>query len=295
MPRYYNNPETGRLEAYGVSRDITERRAKEAEIHQLNVDLEQRVTDRTLQLETALAELRHAEELKDAFLASVSHELRTPLTGILGISEALDMQISGPLNERQLHYIQQIRQSGDRLLQVVNSIMQYTALLAGRVTIQPAPCRLIELGATCMRAVYTRVVDKALTPKLSVEPLDLEILSDANTINMVLSNLLDNAIKFTPAGGKIGLEVVDDPSGEVVHLTVWDTGIGIAAEQQRDAFRAFEQLDHGLTRQYEGLGLGLSFAQQLVRLLGGEIKLESAPGVGSRFIVTLPVALPQNR
>ncbi|MBK8048744.1 MAG: HAMP domain-containing histidine kinase [Anaerolineales bacterium] len=286
--RYYIDPETGRLLAYGVTRDATERRAREDEIRELNATLEARVRERTAQLEAAILELRRAERLKDEFLSTVSHELRTPLTGVLGMADALEMQVSGQLNERQLRYVRQIRESGDRLLATVNSILSYAELLADTAPIQVEPCRLLELGALSLRTVRARTEARQLKLSVQIEPDDLEILSDANGIIQVLQRLIDNAVKFTPEHGSVGLKFTRDH--EVVYLTVWDTGIGIEPGDQERIFRPFVQLDGGLGRRYEGVGLGLAYAYQMVSRLGGQIAVESAPGEGSRFTVTLPSA-----
>ncbi|MFN8466354.1 MAG: PAS domain S-box protein, partial [Caldilineaceae bacterium] len=147
------NEQTGHIEVYGLSRDLTERKAKEAEIRRLNNELEQRVVERTAQLEAALVELRQNEALKDAFLASISHELRTPLTGILALADALEMQTAGPLNERQQYILARIHDSGDRLLKMVTSILEYTALIAGKTQFRTESCMLTELGAICLRDV----------------------------------------------------------------------------------------------------------------------------------------------
>ncbi len=287
------NEQTGHIEVYGLSRDLTERKAKEAEIRRLNNELEQRVVERTAQLEAALVELRQNEALKDAFLASISHELRTPLTGILALADALEMQTAGPLNERQQYFLARIHDSGDRLLKMVTSILQYTALIAGKTQFRTEPCVLIELGAICLRDVREGAVAKQLSLHLEVNPADLEIASDGDGIRQVLNYLLDNAIKFTPAGGSAGLEIAADGAQEAVVLTVWDTGIGIEPAKYAAIFRPFEQVDNGLNRQYEGTGLGLACVYQLVQGLGGSVAVESTPGAGSRFSVTLPFVRPE--
>ncbi|MBK8048169.1 MAG: PAS domain-containing sensor histidine kinase [Anaerolineales bacterium] len=281
--------ENGEVSGYvGAEMDITERHRMEEEMRLLNEQLELHVADRTRQLEHAVAELKQADQLKDTFLATVSHELRTPLTGVLGMADALEMQVGGALGERQLRYVQQIRQSGERLLKMVNSILHYSALLAGKVQVQPEPCRLVELCAISLRGVRERATQKRLKLQFAVLPDDLQLISDANGILQTLENLLDNAVKFTPEGGTVGLEALLDPSENAVHLTVWDTGIGIAPKDQATIFKPFEQIDRGLDRQYEGVGLGLDYAGQMVRILGGTIAVQSEPGCGSRFTVTLP-------
>ncbi|MBK8049190.1 MAG: hypothetical protein IPK16_19965 [Anaerolineales bacterium] len=279
------------LPGYGVISaytDITDRKRAEDVLLRFNDELEQQVAERTVQLESALAQLRHADETKDAFLASVSHELRTPLTGVLGMADALEMQFSGPLNERQLYYVQQIRVSGNRLLALVDAVLGYTALIAGRVLTHTLPCRLLDLAIKSLHTIRPYADAKHQALRFSVDPDDLEIASDPQSIIQVLDNLLDNAVKFTPDGGKVALEITYDVADEVVKLTVWDTGIGIAPEQQEAIFKPFSQVDSGLNRLYTGVGLGLASSFQIVRILGGTITVESQLGKGSRFIVTLP-------
>ena len=287
--RLFLNEETGHVEVYGLSRDLTERKAKEAEIRRLNNELEQRVVERTAQLEAALAEVRQSEALKNAFLASISHELRTPLTGILALADALEMQTAGPLNTRQQFFLSRIHDSGDRLLKMVSSILEYTALIAGKTHFRTESCVLIELGAICLRDVRAGAVAKQLSMHLEVNPEDLEIASDPDGIRKMLGYLLDNAVKFTPAGGRAGIEIAADGAQEAVVLTVWDTGIGIDPAKRAVIFRPFEQIDSGLNRQYAGTGLGLACVYQLVKGLGGSIVVESTLGAGSRFSVTLPL------
>ena len=283
------NEQNGHIEVYGLSRDLTERKAKEAEIRRLNNELEERVAERTAQLEAALAEVRQNEALKDAFLASISHELRTPLTGILALADALEMQTAGPLNERQQYFLARIRDSGDRLLKMVTSILEYTALIAGKTQFRTEKCMLIELGAICLRNVREATTAKQLSMRLEVNPADLEIMSDPDGIRRIMDYLLDNAVKFTPLGGRAGLEMTADQVRGVAVLAVWDSGIGIDPAKRETIFRPFEQVDNGLNRQYEGAGLGLACVYQLVKGLGGSIAVESTLGAGSRFSVTLPL------
>ncbi|MBK8047825.1 MAG: PAS domain-containing sensor histidine kinase [Anaerolineales bacterium] len=196
----------GRPALHSVYLDISARKRIEAEMRRLNDELEQRVAERTEQLQAALIDVQQLEESKDAFLASVSHDLRTPLTSVIGMADALEMQFNAELDKRQIHHVQQIRHSGERLLKMVESILHYTALVAGRVTIMAEPCRLIELAAIRMRAMRGMADAKGLKMGFAVEPADIEIVSDANGLMQVLDNLLDNAIKFTPAGGTVGGE-----------------------------------------------------------------------------------------
>ncbi|MBK8048057.1 MAG: HAMP domain-containing histidine kinase [Anaerolineales bacterium] len=272
----------------GINQDNTQQRRYEQVLADANAELEQRVAARTEELATALAELKEAARLKDEFMATVSHELRTPLMGILSMADVLDEQLRPTLNQRQLRYIHNVRSSGQRLLQIVNSILNYTALASGRAVITPECCHLGELGAIVVQAIRTRVEAKNLTLTLSVKPADLTVTTDSAGLKQILQHLLDNAVKFTPGGGQIGLEIERVPAAQCVQLVVWDTGIGISPKQQENIFQPFVQADASLARQYEGLGLGLAYVQRMVDLLDGTIAVESTPGAGSRFTVSLP-------
>lgn len=275
----------------GSVSDITDRREHEDEIRRLNATLELRVAERTIQLQAALAELKRADQMKDEFMAAVSHELRTPLTGVLGMVDALELQFSDSFSERQVRYVRGIRQSGDRLLALVNNILRYTGLLSGNVNLHHESCRLDELGAIAVRSVRSSADQKAQSVEFNIEPAGLTIVSDADGIIQSLQQLLNNAVKFTPVDGRIGLDVRKVFDQNAVQLVVWDTGIGISPEQQAVIFQPFVQGDAALSRKYTGMGLGLAYAQRMVELLGGSITLESTLGQGSRFTITLPYEL----
>lgn len=276
----------------GISMDISERKQMERTLRDMNIELEQRVVARTAELASALDEVQQASRMKDEFMAAVSHELRTPLTGILGITEALQTQIVGPLTERQAHYLAGVHESGNRLLTLVSSILRYTALQGGMVDLQLERCGLKEVGSIALRSVHSRADAKGLQATFTIDSPERAIGGDNDAIIQVLQQLLDNAVKFTPAGGRIGLDIHGDERGDCVQLVVWDTGIGVKPEQCEAIFRPFVQGDATLARRYEGLGLGLAYVQQMVKLMGGAITIESQIGAGSRFIVTLPSMLP---
>jgi PAS domain S-box-containing protein len=278
-----------------IARDVTEQKALARAVLQLNADLERRVQVRTSELESALAELRQADQLKEAFLAAISHELRTPLTGVLGVAEALELQVSGPLNSRQLEHVRLLRRSGTRLLEMINSILHYTNLLAGQTPPRRQPCVLAQIGMAAIRKVQAQAQLKLLTIDFAVEPPDLLIEADSEGLTQLLYNLLDNAVKFTPAGGSVGLQIAKRAGGEAVEFTVWDTGIGIDGSARERIFDAFTQADAGLARRYEGIGLGLTYAQRMAHLLGGSVTVESRVGSGSRFVVTLPLHVAAER
>jgi PAS domain S-box-containing protein len=268
--------------------DIGARKHMEQELRLLNDQLEDRVAQRTVDLQQALDELQRASRLKDEFMAMVSHELRTPLTGVLSLTELLAEEVGGPLTPRQAKYVRGITQSGARLLEAVNSILSYTQLLAGMVEIECSPVLLtylLNITATARRA---EVDARRQTLQVAVDPHDLTIMSDATALAGILKRLLDNAIKFTPEGGQIGVEAQIGAQPGTIQLVVWDTGIGILPGQLEHIVKPFIQADATLTRLHEGVGLGLAYAYHMVQLLGGHLDLESEPGHGSRFIVSLP-------
>ena len=280
--------------------DITARKRYEQMLKDTNADLEARVAARTADLQAALADLRRANQLKDEFMAMISHELRTPLAGVLSMVELLEDRLAGPLSPRQAVYVHSIRDNGDRLLEVINSILSYTHLLGGRVHVHRVPCDLGQLLTAAAAAQRSKTAIRQQIVELEVEPRGLIIESDPVAIAEVLKRLLDNASKFTPDGGQICLEahagptpdLVPDPvpgsARNTVAIAVRDTGIGIAPDQLTRIRRPFTQLDGSLARRHEGIGLGLAYVDEMVRLLGGRLDIESTVGQGSCFTITLP-------
>jgi PAS domain S-box-containing protein len=250
--------------------------------------LARRVDERTADLSAANAELARAAMLKDAFLASMSHELRTPLNAVLGLSEALQEETYGPLNDKQRRSLQSIEESGRHLLALINDILDLAKIGAGQLELALEPASIATIGEASLRLIAQLAQQKRLSVSSEIDPAVTLLVVDARRVKQILVNLLSNAVKFTPAGGSIGLEVVGDPARQTVDLTVWDTGIGIASEHRGDLFQPFVQLDSRLARQYEGTGLGLALVYRMVELHGGSITVTSEVGQGSRFTVTLP-------
>ncbi|MFM8319435.1 MAG: PAS domain S-box protein, partial [Chloroflexota bacterium] len=251
-------------------RDITERKKAEDTMRRANHELERSL------------------RLKDEFLASMSHELRTPLTGILGMAEVLKAGVYGGLAERQVKAVCTIEESGQHLLNLINDILDLSKIEAGRVQLD---LELVDIGQVCqssLRLVKEIADKKRQRLSFRTSPAQISLLGDARRIKQILVNLLSNAVKFTPEGGELGLEVTGDAGRGVVTFCVWDKGIGIAAEDMDKLFKPFIQLDSSLARRYEGTGLGLSLVQRLAEMHGGSVALESEPGKGSRFIVSLP-------
>ena len=190
----------------GVNRDVTDQVRYAQLLLDTNAALEQHVAARTADLQAALSELQRANQLKDEFMAMISHELRTPLTGVLSMAEMLKEQIAGPLNARQATYVKAIDASGERLLAVINGILGYTHLLSGKVELHAEPCELAYVLAVCAASQQHKAAEKNQSIAVRVEPPDLSITTDATALADVLKRLLDNAVKFTPEGGQIGLE-----------------------------------------------------------------------------------------
>ncbi|HQX01838.1 MAG TPA: response regulator, partial [Anaerolineales bacterium] len=254
----------------GVNMDVTEQKNVEGTLQRANLEMER------------------AMRTKDEFLANMSHELRTPLNSILGISESLEEQIVGNLNEKQLRYIGIVKESGRHLLELINDILDISKIEAGRMELDLHNVSVEKLCQSSLRMIKELAQKKNLKVAFEViGPVDV-VLGDERRLKQSLVNLLSNAVKFTPADSHIGLEVCGHPQENEVTFTVWDKGVGIAREDIQYLFKPFVQLDSGLTREYQGTGLGLALVAQMMRLHGGRVELESEVGEGSRFTITLP-------
>lgn len=238
-------------------------------------------------------ELERALHIKDEFLASMSHELRTPLTAIISLSEVLEMQIAGPLNEKQQKYVTTVGENGAHLLALINDILDIAKSEAGQLKLSYAN---VDIQATCQaarRMVIQLAQEKEQTFLLEVDEHLDQIRADGRRLKQMLVNLLSNAVKFTGQDGSIGLAVHSNHERHEIAFTVWDTGIGIPAEDLPRLFRPFVQLDSHVMRTATGTGLGLALVAQMARLHGGCVEVESEVGAGSRFTITLPWAPPQ--
>ena len=246
----------------------------------------------TAQLQEQNAALVAANRHKSAFLANVSHELRTPLNAIIGFAQLLIDDVIPAEEEREMAY-QDILESGNHLLMMVNNILDVARIEAGQQTLDRAAVPLGPEVLAVERMLAAMMASKRQRFSVAI-PDDLpDVIADRDRLRQVLLNLLSNAHKFTPPGGAITLAAHRSATGaETVAITVADTGIGIAPEHQAIVFEAFQQVESGYARAQQGTGLGLALTKQLVELMGGTITLESTPGVGSAFTVTLP-AIPK--
>ncbi len=238
------------------------------------------------QLEQALAAAHEASRSKSAFLANMSHEIRTPLNGVLGMAEILDGLITDP---RQKEMIGTIRRSGELLLNVLNDVLDMSKIEAGKMTIETIPFVPADLARSIEALHQLRAEEKGLEFEVFVNSgAAFPRLGDPLRLQQILNNLLSNAIKFTEKG-YVAL-VVSAKAGQPLVLEVRDTGIGMTEEQIGRLFNSFEQAESGTTRRFGGTGLGMAIVRRLVDLMGGEIAVKSAPGVGTEIRVTLPLA-----
>jgi PAS domain S-box-containing protein len=272
----------------GVTRDITERKRAEKALFEERALLAQHVAERTADLSRANAELARANRLKDEFLANMSHELRTPLNVILGMSEVLRSDIYGSLNQKQLEALACTEESGHHLLALINDILDLSKIEADKLGLDITNTSVEEVCQASLRLIKQIAQEKSLKISTTLDSTVTTLPADERRLKQILVNLLTNAVKFTPAGNQIGLEVASDEILNMVRFTVWDTGIGISAEDTKCLFQPFVQLDSKLSRQYEGTGLGLALVSRLAEMHGGRVSVESKVGQGSRFTVSLP-------
>jgi PAS domain S-box-containing protein len=279
--RLVRDQEGNPVEIVGYFADISERKKIEQIIKKQN------------------EELARATRLKDEFLANMSHELRTPLNAILGMTEGLQDQVFGLINEEQLKALQTIEKSGSHLLALINDILDIAKIESGQIKLDLNP---VSIDSLCQSSL-TFIKQQALQKRIEIEikqSLNLpDLLIDERRIRQVLINLLNNAVKFTPNEGKITLEVSHQRgNGQVeaealssqnyVQIAVIDTGIGISPENIKKLFQPFIQIDSDLNRQYQGTGLGLALVKRIVELHRGQVELTSEVGHGSCFTIKLP-------
>jgi signal transduction histidine kinase/CheY-like chemotaxis protein len=255
------------------------------QLTQLKV-LSAELSDRSRRIELQNLELAESSRLKSDFLSSMSHELRTPLNAIIGFSEVLKDGLLGELPAEQLDYTTEIYQAGKHLLSLINDILDLSKIEAGKMELDVEPVELGPLVQSSIAIVKGLATANGVELTTHLDPSVTTIEADARKVRQIVYNLLSNAVKFSPNGGNVDVEVIGRQSD--VEIAVADTGIGISPEAQRKLFVAFEQLDAGVSRKFEGTGLGLATVKQLAELHGGQVGVSSAVGRGSRFWVRLP-------
>lgn len=239
-------------------------------------------------------------EAKDQFIATVSHELRTPLSAVLNLSEAIQEGVYGPLNTRQVEMLGKIEQSGRHLLSLLNDILDISRIETKGVELNREDVMVEELCRNSLILVQEMARSRDIQLESSIMLPGAMLIADERRLTQILINLLGNAIKFTPRGGRVGLIIregeaalqngrsLSENERRTIQFVVWDTGIGIAPEDISRLFQPFVQILNRHSNQNVGSGLGLALVERLVRLHEGKISVESELGKGSKFIVTLP-------
>ena len=252
------------------------------------------------QLAISNEELAHATRLKDEFLANMSHELRTPLNAILGMSEALQEQVFGTINQEQKESLETIASSGKHLLELINDILDVAKIESGQVEIDCSQTSIAELCQSSLPFVKQQALRKRIHLELKIAPNLPELFIDVRRIRQALINLLSNAIKFTPERGRVSLAVslqqnpaksTNEITSEImseIRFAVTDTGIGISPDNLQKLFQPFVQIDGALNRQNSGTGLGLALVKSIVEMHKGTVSVTSEMGVGSCFTIALP-------
>ncbi len=254
--------------------------ADQAAIAIENVRLFREIQDKTRELEIA-------NQHKSEFLANMSHELRTPLNAIIGFSEVMLERMFGEINGKQEEYLNDILSSGRHLLSLINDILDLSKIEAGRMELDLAEFDLPEAIQNAMILIRERAARRFITLETSVDERLGQVRADERKVKQVLLNLLSNAVKFTPEGGRVAVRAA--LADGLAEITVEDTGVGIAAEDQEAVFEEFRQVGTDYARKHEGTGLGLALARRFVELHGGRIWVKSDVGRGSTFTFTLPV------
>jgi signal transduction histidine kinase len=274
--------ELGLLDRVTLDRAITEQiiRLRSALID-ANHNLEKRVRQRTAELEEALRKLAELNQLKANFIANISHELRTPLTHMRGYLELLHTESLGDLNPEQKISIDVSLRSATRLQNLIDDLILFSLASRGELTLKLNPVDLNLLLAPIMTRSNPKAMERNIELKLELEPSLPPVQADDEKLSWVISQLLDNAIKFTPEGGKVTLRVAHEV--EVAVINIIDTGIGIPSGHEKEIFEPFHQLDGSATRRYGGTGLGLSLVRQIVEAHGSHINVTSTPSQGATF------------
>jgi PAS domain S-box-containing protein len=255
-----------------VTRDLSERRAAELQ---------------ALAAARRVSQAEEANQVKASFLAAMSHELRTPLNAIGGYADLLLTGIGGAISPQQKQYLERIRGSQQHLLAIINDILNFSRIEAGRLTVDVGPVSLQDVVDT----VVPMIEPQAVAKKIGVKQGDFAeavVSGDKSKIEQILLNLLSNAVKFTPAGGSIS--IVCEKRGDCYELGVRDTGMGIPEAELDAIFQPFIQVGRSLTSKQEGTGLGLAISSDLAKAMGGELRVESKIDEGSTFTLSLPQA-----
>jgi len=264
---------------------------RDAELEALRAELEE--TNRGVvalygELDAQADQLRQATELKSRFLAYMSHEFRTPIASFQSLTRLLLSHADGPLTPEQEKQVRFIQDSAAELTDMVNDLLDLAKVEAGRITVSPAWFEMVDLFAA-LRGMFKPILTSTDVDLVFEEPHHVpRIYTDDKRLSQILRNFISNALKFTTHGE---VRVTANGDGDHVTFAVKDTGIGIAAEHLPALFQDFVQVDAPIQKRLRGTGLGLSLSKKIAELLGGSVAVESAPGVGSTFSLTIPIRL----
>jgi signal transduction histidine kinase len=256
-------------------------------LQQSNRKLEERVHDRTRELQSALSKLAELNQLKSNFIANVSHELRTPLTHIKGYLDLMSDDGLGPLTEEQNRALKVMVRSELRLEALIEELILFSMASSDTFLLRLDRVKLMDLVQLALSKVWDKADARHVRLKEHIPDTSLVVNVDRDKMRYVLIELLDNAIKFTPEGGMVRLVIL--PEDSLVSISVQDTGIGIAQDRIEELFEPFHQLDGSVTRRYEGVGLGLALVNKIIEAHGSSIDVSSVAGKGSQFKFRLPL------
>jgi len=272
----------------GIVQDVTQLKHAEEVLRRDQEQLERQVVARTQALEQANLRLRELAKMKDDFLAGMSHELRSPLNAILAGAEILSDELYGPLSPKQAKTIHRMAESSKHLLDLINDILDVSKIGAGKLELVWEESDPKALCDSAIDVIRDRAAQKKLHLETRYDPRAGRVRADPLRLKQILINLLNNAVKFTPARGSIGLILEADTQLQQLRFIVWDTGIGIDPEKIEQLFQPFVQLDSRLARNFEGTGLGLALVRELTDMHGGGVSVTSSLNQGATFTVAIP-------
>ena len=252
-----------------------------------NVRLFQEIREKSHQIEGANIRLQELDRLKSDFVANVSHELRTPLTAIKGAVDLVLREVAGPLTEKQMHYLTRVRSNTQHLAGLINDLLDLSKIESGKVEVKASRFSLGDLVYEVSESLRPLAAEKVITLEVVGAEPALSVWADRDKVNQILMNLISNAIKFTPAQGRITVAALRNGSGNV-QVSVSDTGPGVPPDEKEKVFDKFYQIAEVGGAKPKGTGLGLAICKALVELHGGKIWVESEPSGGSKFCFALP-------